>query len=89
MLDQLRSGAVDRSQLSEEYNAFLTDARLTALAKSIRDAGPVGDVVSGPIRERGGMEVSTLELTLGGTRASTLMYRTPDGKIQEFLVNRR
>ncbi len=26
---------------------------------------------------------------MGVTRASTLMYRTPDGKIQEFLFNRR
>ena len=89
MLDQIRAGSVDRSQLSEEYSAFLTDARLAAMAKSVRDAGAVGHVVAGPIRERGGMEVSSLELTLGDTRASTLMYRTPDGKIQEFLINRR
>jgi D-alanyl-D-alanine carboxypeptidase len=89
MLDQIRAGSVDRSQLSEEYSAFLTDARLAAMGKSVRDAGAVGHVVAAPIRERGGMEVSSLELTLGDTRASTLMYRTPDGKIQEFLINRR
>ena len=89
MLDQIRAGSVDRSQLSEEYSAFLTEARLAAMSTSVREAGAVGHVVSGPIRERGGMEVSTLELTLGDTRASTLMYRTPDGKIQEFLINRR
>ena len=43
----------------------------------------------GPIRERGGMEVSSVRLVLGTTPASTLMYRTPDGKVQEFLFNRR
>ena len=35
------------------------------------------------------MEVSTLRSQLGTTTASTLMYRTPDGKVQEFLFSRR
>jgi hypothetical protein len=89
LLAQIRSGKVDRSHLSEEYSAFLTPGRLAVMSKSLNDAGAIGEVESGPIRERGGMEVSSLQLTLGGTRASTLMYRTPDGKVQEFLVNRR
>ena len=38
---------------------------------------------------RGGMEVSSLRLMLGSTPATTLMYRTPDGKVQEFLFSRR
>jgi CubicO group peptidase (beta-lactamase class C family) len=89
MLRQIRAGQVDRSQLGDEYSAFLTPARLAVLAKSLADAGEVSDVQAGPVRERGGMEVSSLTLRLGATRASTLMYRTPDGKIQEFLFNRR
>ncbi|MEZ5419535.1 MAG: hypothetical protein R2708_19630 [Vicinamibacterales bacterium] len=47
------------------------------------------DVTPGPIRERGGMEVSTLSLMVGTTPATTLLYRTPDGKVQEFLFSRR
>ena len=43
----------------------------------------------GAIRERGGMEVSSLALKVGTTAATTLMYRTPDGKVQEFLFSRR
>jgi CubicO group peptidase (beta-lactamase class C family) len=89
LLGQIRAGTVDRSQLSDEYSAFLTAERLAAMSQSLSEAGTVNDVEAGPIRERGGMEVSTLQLRLGDTRASTLMYRTPDGKIQEFLVNRR
>jgi CubicO group peptidase (beta-lactamase class C family) len=89
LLDQIRSGKVDRSQLGEEYDAFPTPARLSVMSESLRDAGPVGNVNPRPIRERGGMEVSVLWLTLGTTPVSTLMYRTPDGKVQEFLVNRR
>ncbi len=89
MLRQMREGKVDRSLLGDEYNAFLTPARLAVMSKSLIEAGAVGDVQAGPISERGGMEVSSIALKLGTTPASTLMYRTPDGKIQEFLFNRR
>ena len=89
LLAQIRAGQVDRSLLGDEYSAFLSPARLAVLAASVTEAGAVGDVVAGPIRERGGMEVSSLRLVLGSTPATTLMYRTPDGKVQEFLVNRR
>ena len=89
VLAQMRAGAVDRSLLGDEYSAFLTPERLAVMSRSLVDAGEVGEVVAGAIRERGGMEVSSLRLTLGTTPASTLMYRTPDGKVQEFLFNRR
>jgi D-alanyl-D-alanine carboxypeptidase len=89
LLAQIRAKKVDRSQLSDEYNAFLTDERLAAMSKSLADAGEVSQPEAGGISERGGMEVSTVRLILGSTPARTLMYRTPDGKIQEFLFNRR
>lgn len=89
LLDEIRAGAVDRSRLGEEYDAFLTPARLAALSRSLVEAGDVHDVTPGPIRERGGMEVSTLSLMVGTTPATTLLYRTPDGKVQEFLFSRR
>ncbi len=89
LLGQIRSGTVNRALLGAEYDAFLTPARLAVMAKSLIDAGEVSDVQAGPIRERGGMEVSSLTLKVGQTPASTLMYRTPDGKVQEFLVSRR
>ncbi len=59
------------------------------MSKSLVEAGEVSDVQPGAIRERGGMEVSSLALKVGATGASTLMYRTPDGKVQEFLFSRR
>ena len=89
LLTQMRAGTVDRARLGDEYSAFLTPARLAVMSRSLVDAGAVSDVAAGPIRERGGMEVSTLRLMLGSTPASTLMYRTPDGRVQEFLFNRR
>ncbi|MGD9905334.1 MAG: serine hydrolase domain-containing protein [Vicinamibacterales bacterium] len=89
LVAQIRAGQVNRALLGEEYDAFLTPARLATMAASLSEAGEVADVEAGPIRERGGMEVSSLRLTFGRTRASTLMYRTPDGKVQEFLITRR
>jgi CubicO group peptidase (beta-lactamase class C family) len=87
LLEQIRKGDVNRAALGEEYSAFLSPARLAVMATSL--TGPVHDVTAGPIRERGGMEVSSLALMVGDTPASTLMYRTPDGKVQEFLFSRR
>ena len=89
LLAQIRAGAVDRGLLGDEYSAFLTPARLAVMAQSLVAAGEVSEVVPGAIRERGGMEVSSVRLLLGTTPATTLMYRTPDGKVQEFLFNRR
>lgn len=89
LLAQIRRGEVDRSALGHEYSAFLTPARLAVMSRSLVDAGEVRDVTAGPVRERGGMEVSTLSLVVGQTPATTLMYRTPDGKVQEFLFSRR
>ncbi len=89
LLAQIRAGELNRALLGDEYSAFLTPARLSVMSKSLVDAGEVHDVEPGAIRERGGMEVSTLSLRVGTTPATTLMYRTPDGKVQEFLFSRR
>jgi CubicO group peptidase (beta-lactamase class C family) len=89
LLAQIRKGEVDRAALGEEYNAFLTPARLAVMSKSLQAAGEITDVQPGAIRERGGMEVSTLAFKAGETAATTLLYRTPDGKVQEFLFTRR
>jgi hypothetical protein len=89
LLAQIRKGEMDRSALGEEYSAFLTPARLSVMSKSLVDTGEVSEVEAGPSSERGGMEVSTLRLKLGRTPATTLMFRTPDGKVQEFFFSRR
>jgi D-alanyl-D-alanine carboxypeptidase len=89
MLRQIRSGTVDRALLAVEYNAFLTPERLAVMSKSLTDAGEISQVESGSTSERGGLEVSTLRMLAGTTPIRTLMYRAADGKIEEFLFNRR
>jgi len=75
--------------LSDEYSAFLTPERLAAMRQSLIEAGEVTRADAGPIRERGGLEVSTMSLVIGTTPATTLMYRRPDGTVEEFLFYRR
>ncbi len=89
LLGQIRNADVDRRLLSEEYSAFLSPARLSAMSKSLQDAGEITDSRPGVLVERGGMEVSTLLFTAGTTPASALMYRSPDGAVQQFLFSRR
>jgi D-alanyl-D-alanine carboxypeptidase len=89
LLRQIRSGAVDRSLLGAEYNAFLTPQRLSVMTKSLVDAGEIGQVDPGSLSERGGLEVSSLRVMVGTTPIRTLMYRAPDGTIEEFLFYRR
>ena len=72
-----------------ESSAFLTPARLAVMSASLVAAGEVTDVDADVVGERGGMEVSTLTFLAGTTKVGTLMYRTPDGKVQEFLFSRR
>ncbi len=83
-LEQLRSGQVDRAALGDDFNAYLTAERLAEARRTL--AGRISEVQVAGTAERGGMEVAEVRFKTGGRAASALMYRTPDGKIQEFLV---
>ena len=83
-LSQLRSGRLDRTALGGDFDAFLTAERLAEARKTL--AGRISDVQIAGTGERGGMEVATVRFKVGARDAAALLYRTPDGKIQEFLV---
>ena len=77
----------DRGLLGEDFSWWLTDA---LVADAARTLGPLGE----PTRteqvnraERGGMEVTVTRFTFPSRTVTALMYRTPDGKVQEYLVN--
>jgi CubicO group peptidase (beta-lactamase class C family) len=81
----LQRGEVDRSALGEEYSAFLTPARIASASRSL---APLGDVKSSAVQsrwERGGMEVVSVRISFATRNVSALMYRTPDGAIQQYL----
>jgi CubicO group peptidase (beta-lactamase class C family) len=82
----LQTGTVNRQLFTEEYNHFLTAAR----EKGAKDRlGPLGEptkVELGNLSERGGMEVSFTNFTFGDKVVSALMYRYPDGSVDEYLL---
>jgi D-alanyl-D-alanine carboxypeptidase len=84
----LEKGAVDRSTLGVDFNLFLRADKVAAGRKALNAMGPISKIRVLNTRERGGMEVATVQFDVGGTSAGGLMYRSPDGKVQEFLFSR-
>jgi len=84
---RLQQGKVDRQQLGEEFSELLSAARLRDTASRLRRFGRPTKVDVESLWERGGMEVADVRIAFkSGQAVKALMYRTPDGKIQEFLV---
>lgn len=88
-LTSVERGTVDRSTLGDDFNALLTDEHLAKDRAALAAEGKISDIVVTRTSERGGMEVAQVQFMVGKTPARSAMYRTPDGKIQQFLINRR
>ena len=84
---QLQRGKIDRRQFGEEFNLYLTEEKLAGASKRLKPYGTPKSVVVLSSNERGGMEVTTTRLTFAKARLQTLMYRMPDGKIEQFFVS--
>ena len=87
-LASIEQGRVDRTTLGDDFNALLTDKHLADDRASLAALGKISDVRVTRVVERGGMEVAIVQFKVGTTPAQSSMYRTPDGKIQQFLINR-
>jgi CubicO group peptidase (beta-lactamase class C family) len=83
---ELQSGKIDRSQLGEEFSFFLNDPKAASAAKRLEAFGELTKTAVVGLSERGGMEVATVRLTLKNAVLKALMYRSTDGKIQEYLL---
>jgi len=86
LFGQLQQDRMDRSRLAEAFNWFLTPEKVTVAAKRLKPFGAPTKVEVLKVYERGGMEVSVTRLTLKSDRLRTLMYRRPDGIIEQFFV---
>jgi CubicO group peptidase (beta-lactamase class C family) len=84
----LQAGRVDRSLLGEEFNWFLTDRKIEKASVSLKPFGEPVSIRVESIAERSGMEVSKTSLEFPSGSLRILMYRTPDGKVQQFFVQR-
>ncbi|HEV3060620.1 MAG TPA: serine hydrolase domain-containing protein [Vicinamibacterales bacterium] len=84
----LQAGTLDRSGLGDEFSVFVTDAKARAASLALKPFGAPTGVNVRSVGERGGMEVSSVRLTFGSEALDGLMYRSPDGKVQEYLLFR-
>lgn len=87
-LTELERGQVDRASLGEDFSVFLTPAKIDAGRRALNAMGAISNVRIAGVGERGGMEVATVLFDVGKTASRGLLYRTPDGKVQEFLFSR-
>jgi CubicO group peptidase (beta-lactamase class C family) len=87
-LAELEKGNVDRATLGQDFSVYLSADKIAAAKKALNAMGPITNVRIAGTGERGGMEVATVLFDVGSTASRGLMYRTPDGKIQEFLFSR-
>lgn len=114
LFEQLQTGQLDRTLLSEELSLYYDDARVQEAAPRLAALGVPESVTASRPRERGGMEVTTLTFTFNTDASASqedplrgppsgqsisdlrfadrsivaLLYRSPDGKVQEFLLMR-
>ncbi len=86
LLAAYQQGTIERRELSADFNAYLTSARLAGAAQRLRPYGQPTSVDLLSAHERGGMEVSTCRLVFKKGNLRTLMYRRPDGTIEQFFV---
>ncbi|MGP0068601.1 MAG: serine hydrolase domain-containing protein [Isosphaeraceae bacterium] len=87
-LHQMQAGKVDRDKLGEEFSVFLTDERVKSAAPRLKALGEPEKVEVESVSERGGMEVASIHFTFKTTELRGLLYRTPDGKIQQLLFRK-
>lgn len=86
---QLQSGAIDRSQLGEEFSHWLSDERMKSAAPRLKALGEPNEIEVAGARERGGMEASRIRFTFKDAVIEANMFRSKDGKIQQFLLTRQ
>lgn len=88
LLRQMQAGTIDRSKLGAEFNHYLSDERLRTAAPRLKALGAPTRVDVDDTWERGGMEVSLIRFTFPSGPVKALLYRKPDGTIEQFLLQR-
>ena len=83
---RLQTLKIDRAQLGGEFSIFLDDEKLKGASARLKPYGKPVKVEVFSTGERGGMEVTKTRFTFKKGILNALMYRTPDGVIQEFLL---
>ncbi len=84
---ELQSGLVERGRFGHEFNLYLTDQKIAGAAGRLKAFGLPESAELLRSAERGGMEVTTTRLGFEKGNLDVLMYRMPNGTIEQFFVN--
>jgi len=85
-LHQMQEGKINRDNVGEEFNIYLNQERVDAAKDRLKALGEPEKVEVEDTTERGGMEVSVIRYKFKTTSVKALLYRSPDGKIQQLLL---
>jgi D-alanyl-D-alanine carboxypeptidase len=88
LLRQLQQGRVERPRFGKDFNELMTDERVRRAAARLAPYGTPRAARLESRRERGGMEVTDVLLTFRRGTLRTLMYRSPDGIVQQLFVEK-
>jgi CubicO group peptidase (beta-lactamase class C family) len=88
MLHQLQAGSIDRSQLGEEFALVVSDEQVRRAAPRLKALGEPTSIDVESIAERGGMEQSSLRLNFKSGAVRVSLFRSVDGKVQQYLLGR-
>jgi D-alanyl-D-alanine carboxypeptidase len=88
LVEELRAGKVDRARLGDAYGEYLSEHRLATAKEKLGAYGPLTKVTLLGQSERGGMEVSRLRFTFGEKSIGGVMFRAPDGRIEQLFFSR-
>lgn len=83
---QMQKGDIDRTKLGRDFNEYLNEEKIKSAAARLTALGEPAKVDVLEISERGGMEVAIVRFTFKTAMVKAYMYRSLDGKIQEFLL---
>jgi CubicO group peptidase (beta-lactamase class C family) len=88
LFHEMQEGKVDRAKLGEEFNLYLTDERIREAAPRLKALGDPTAIEQEGLSERGGMEASRWKFVFKDGAVKANMFRSADGKIQQFLLTK-
>lgn len=86
VLDGFQHGTVDRSQFTDNGNAYLTDAVLADQKTGLAPYGEIRVLTLQNESTRGGMTTRVWKLTMASGKLLVVERGYPDGKLEQFLV---
>lgn len=86
IFDGLRNGRIDRSLLSDDANAYFTDAAVREIAASLAPLGAVKTFKLTNSGTRGGMDFHDYDIALGKGELVLVTRALSNGKLEQFIL---